>query len=322
MKAVFFTEFGASDVLRVGERPRPAPRPGEVSIEVHAASVNPRDWLIRSGRYQARFLLPRLPLILGSDVSGVVAEVGRRVSRWRPGDEVYAMQPSSRGLGCYAEVVAVPQSAVAAKPAVMSHEEAAGVPLAALTARQALLDLARLAAGERLLIIGGSGGVGSYAVQIAKARGAHVTAVCSTANVELVESLGADEVIDYKRQSFLEPPPARYRAVFDTIGRESLASCAPVLARGGVYVTTIPNGRTLVASAVSRLRALVSRRRPTSRVVMVRASGEQLRQLGGLAEAGELRTHVDTVYPLERAAEAHDHSRTFRTRGKLILKVR
>ncbi len=321
MKAAYILRFGGSDVLEVGERPPPQPRPDEVLIEAHAASINPRDWLIRSGRYPFQFLLPPLPLILGSDVSGVVAEVGRRVSGLHPGDEVYAMQPSSRGFGTYAEYVAVKATAVAAKPPSMTHEEAAGVPLAALTARQALRGNARLKQGQRVLVIGASGGVGSYAVQIAKAHGAEVTGVCSTRNIELVRDLGADRVIDYKRQAFLEPGAA-YDVVFDTIGKESLARCAPAMTRSGIYVTTIPSPRTFRDALTSRLKLGLYRDRRRSSVVLVRASDAGLAALARLAENGKLRTHVDTVYPLERVAEAHDHSRTFRTRGKLILKIR
>ncbi len=321
MKAVFIRRFGGSDVLEVGDLPRPVPRRGEVLIAVHAASVNPRDWLIRSGRYVFRALLPRFPLVLGSDVSGVVAGVGAGVRGFRQGQEVYAMQPSSRGFGAYAGAIAVPAAAVAAKPATLSHEEAAGVPLAALTARQALVGDARLQPGQRLLVIGASGGVGHYAVQLGKALGARVTGITSTGNVELVRRLGAERVIDYTRQSFLDAG-GEYDAVFDTIGCESLERCAPVLSRAGVYVTTIPGPGTFLAAATSRLRSLVSRRQQRSSVVLVRSRGSELAELARLAEAGELRTHVDRVFPLERAAEAHDASRTFRTRGKLILKVR
>ncbi len=322
MKAVFIRRFGPSDVLELGEVPRPVPKDDEVLIAVHAASVNPRDWLIRSGRYVFKAFLPPFPLILGSDVSGVVAAAGRRAAdRFGEGDEVYAMQPSSRGFGAYAEYVAVPASAVAAKPASMTHEEAAGVPLAGLTALQALRDNAGLRAGQRLLVIGASGGVGHYAVQLGRALGARVTGVTSTPNVELARSLGAERVIDYKRRSFSEAGEI-YHAVFDTIGKESLERCAPVLARGGIYVTTIPGPGTFLAAATSRLRALVSSGQPRSSVVLVRARGDELEELARLADDGGLRTRVDLVYPLERAAEAHDLSRTFRTRGKLILKVR
>ncbi len=321
MKAVYFERFGPSDVLRYGDWPRPVPRPDEVLIEVHAAAVNPRDWLIRSGRYPLRWLLPRLPFVLGSDVSGVVAQVGGRVRGFDRGDEVYAMQPSSRGFGGYAEAVAVPARAVARKPRTMTHEEAAGVPLAALTALQALRDDARLAAGQKVVVVGASGGVGHYAVQIARALGAEVAGVSSTANVELVKSLGADRVVDYKAARF-QDVLSGYHVVFDVVGRESLASCARVLRPGGTYVTTIPRLSTGYEALATRLRRAVSRRARRSRVVLVRARGRDLERLTRWIEDGRLTTVIDSVHPLEDAARAHDLSRTFRARGKLILKVR
>ncbi len=315
MKAVYIERFGRSDVLTYGDWPRPVPKPDEVLVEVHAAGVNPRDWLIRSGRYKFRWLLPSLPLILGSDVAGVVVEVGKRVKRFAPGDEVYAMVPSSRGFGGYAEVAAVAESALARKPENMSFEQAAGVPLAALTAWQAQ------SIGDKVLVVGASGGVGHYAVQIAAAFGAEVVGVCSAANAELVRRLGADQVIDYQQERFQETV-RDCDVVFDTIGRESLGSCAEVLKPGGTYVTTIPGAGTLLAMARSRLTSTLWRQAKRSEVVLVRSDGSDLEDMTALAESGDLTTVVDTVYPLEEAAQAHDHSRTFRTRGKLILKVK
>ncbi len=321
MKAVYVERFGPSDVLIHGDRPRPVPKPDEVLIEVRAASVNPRDWLIRSGRYPFQRLLPRLPLILGSDVSGVVAEVGARVERFAPGDEVYAMQPSTRGFGGYAEMIAVAESAVARKPKNMSWEEAAGVPLAGLTAWQALRGNARMRPGDQVLIIGASGGVGHYAVQIARALGAEVTGVCSTANVELVRRLGAHRVIDYKQERF-QDLPGSYDVVFDVIGRESPKTCAPVLRPGGTYVTTIPGPGTLLRMFCSRLISTVFRHSRRSEVILVAARGSDLEAMTELIEKGEIRTVVDSVYPPAEAAKAHDKSRTFRTRGKLVLMMR
>ncbi len=321
MKAVYIERYGPSDVLIYGDRPQPAPKPDEILVEVHAASVNPRDWLIRSGRYQLKWLLPRFPLILGSDVAGIVAEVGERVRRFEPGDKVYGMVPSSRGFGGYAEYAVIPDSAVARIPEHMSFEEAAGLPLAGLTAYQALVRNAGMGPGEKVLVIGASGGVGHYAVQIARALSAQVTGVCSTANVEMVRRLGAEQVIDYKQERF-QDSAQEFDIVFDTIGRESLASCARVLKPGGTYVTTVPGFGTMLAMARSRLLSKLSRQARRSEVVLVEADGTDLDAMTDQAKAGELETVVDTVYPLEEAVKAHDRSRTFRTRGKLILKVR
>ena len=324
MKAVSIRRFGGSDVLELSERPRPKPRPGDVLIAAHAAGVNPRDWLIRSGRYPFRALLPPFPLVLGSDVSGVVAELGARVAEFEVGDAVCAMQPTSRGFGTYAEYVAVPARAVALKPAALSHEQAAGLPLAGLTARRALIDVTGLREGQHVLIIGASGGVGSFAVQIAAALGARVTGVCSHRNIEFVRELGAGKVIDYQAGPFLDGDPSHdgYDVIFDTIGKESLRRAAAVLTSTGHYVTTIPRPPMFREALASRLASLFSRERQRSDVVLVRSRGRELAELTRLAENGKLRTHVDQVFPLERAAAAHDASRTFRTRGKLILKIR
>ncbi len=319
MKAVYFARYGASDVLEYGDWPAPRPRDRQVLIEVHAASVNPRDWLIRSGRYFAKPMLPRRPFVLGSDVAGVVVEAGTEVRRFAPGDEVFAMQPTSDGFGGYAEYVAVREPAVAPKPANMSFEEAAAVPLAGLTALQALRDDAGLTSGQRVVVVGASGGVGHYAVQIARAMGAAVTGVCSTANVDLARELGAERVVDYKKERFNDVLTG-YDAVFDTIGKESLATCAAVLKKGGVYVTTVPSRANALASLVSRPLSWFGGRR--SAMVLVRSNAEDLEQLGRWVEEGALRSLVDQVRPLAEAARVHDYSRRFRTRGKNVLAVR
>jgi len=206
MKAVYINKFGSRDVLVYGERPKPIPKSDAVLIKVHAACVNPRDWLLREGIYFGRYVVGQFPVILGSDVSGVVESVGSKVQRFKVGDEVYAMQSHLGKMGGYAEYISVIESAVGIKPSNMTHEEAAAVPVAALTGWQALIKDAKIKKGDKVLIIGASGGVGTYGVQIAKAFGASVTGVCSTANVELVKSLGADRVIDYKKEKKFYKP--------------------------------------------------------------------------------------------------------------------
>ena len=320
MKAVYIDRFGSSDVLIYGERPDPQPGPKEVLVAVHAASVNPRDWLIRSGRYQLGFLLPKFPFVLGSDVSGTVIAAGDRVDRFRPGDAVYGMRPSRDGFGGYAEKIAIRASALSRKSQGMSHQQAAGVPLAGLTALQALRDNARVRPGQRVLVIGASGGVGTYAIQIAKALGAEVIGVCSTTNLALVEGLGADRVIDYRVERF-DRVLSDLDVVFDVVGRESSKSCAAVLRPGGTYVTTIPRLATGLEMVVSRIRSWVSSTARRSEVVLVRASGADLEQITQWIEEGKVTTVIDSVYPLREAARAHERSRTFRARGKIILEV-
>ncbi|MBI3288562.1 MAG: NAD(P)-dependent alcohol dehydrogenase, partial [Elusimicrobia bacterium] len=217
MKAAVIDEYGPADVLRVREVPRPAPRPDQILIEVHASSVNPIDWKIRGGALS--LLTGRsFPMILGYDVSGRVVEAGAAVARFRVGDLVYARSDSKTGRA-YAQYVAVGEGAAALKPKNASHEEAAAVPLAALTSFQALRDLGRIEKGGRVLVIGASGGVGVYAVQIAKALGAHVTAVCGTDNVALVRDLGADVVIDYRKESGLGASDS-YDIIFDAVASQ------------------------------------------------------------------------------------------------------
>ena len=283
--------------------------------------MNPRDWLLREGRYVFRYLTHGFPLVLGSDVSGVVVEVGPDANRFKRGTSVFGMQTLFGRMGGYAEYIAISEAALARKPEGVSHEEAAAVPCAALTAYGALVRIGRIGPKSHVLIVGASGGVGSYAVQIAKALGASITAVTSTGNMTLVQSLGADRVIDYKTQHFTSVI-RNQDVVFDTIGKESLTSCRLVLASGGRYITTIPSGRTAMQSAISCLQRFVSGgRTPSAHLVLVRANGDDLERIALLMTEGRIRSVIDSVYPLHEARAAHEKSRSWRTRGKLVLQV-
>lgn len=322
MKAVFINRYGGVEVLEYGEQPRPVPRSGQVLVEVHAASVNPRDWLLREGRYVFRHLMPGFPLIPGSDVSGVVVQSGPGTTRFRPGDAVFGMQTPLGRMGGYAEYVSIDERALAAKPPNITHEEAAAVPCAALTAYGALLRIGRTTAGSRVTIIGASGGVGTYATQLAKALGATVTGVTSERNASLVESLGADRVIDYTTERF-ETLLRSQDVVFDTIGRESLKKCSPVLAQRGRYITTIPSAATMTRGWTSLLlRMLPGGKAQSSHVILVRADGEDLGRIAALMAEGRVRSVIDSVYPLSEVRAAHERSRSWRSRGKLVLQVR
>jgi NADPH:quinone reductase-like Zn-dependent oxidoreductase len=291
-------------------------------VEVFAASVNPRDWLLREGRYQFRHLSRGFPLILGSDVSGVVAEAGPDATLFQPGDAVFGMQTPLGRMGAYAEFIAIDERALARKPAAISHEEAAAAPCAALTAHGALLRIGRMRAGSQVTVIGASGGVGTYATQIAKALGATVTGVTSAANAALVQSLGADRVVDYKTERF-ETLLRDQDLVFDTIGRESLEKCRGVLTRRGRYVTTIPGARTFATALFSNLRrTLLLGNAQSAHTILARANGEELSRIASLMEAGAVRSVIDSVYPLSQVRQAHERSRTWRTRGKLVIQVR
>lgn len=318
MKAVSFARPGGSEVLEHGDWPTPAPAAHEVLIAVHAAAVNPRDWLMRSGRYVFQRFLPRLPFVLGSDVAGVVAARGSAVADLAVGDEVFAMIPSSDGFGGYAEYAAVRAAAVARKPPGLSFAEAAAIPLAGLTALQSLRDEARLGPGQKVMVVGAVGGVGGFAVQIARNLGAgEVVGVCRAENAALARELGCHRTIDYKSEPYLENERG-YDVVFDTIGKESAAKSRRMLAKRGVYVTTVPSPAAFGALALSLLWPFGRR----TRVSLVRARRADLELFARWAEQGKLRVVLDRQLPLAQAAEIHDYMRTFRSRGKNVLLVR
>lgn len=326
MKAAVLNGWGGVEKLRIEDRPRPVPKRDEVLVEVHAASINPRDWMIREGRYPFQPLVPRPPLVLGSDVSGTVVERGKAVTSLALGQPVFGMQPTSRGFGAHAELMAVPAKALAPKPESVDHASAAGVPLAALTALQALRHQARLTAGQRVLVVGASGGVGTYAVQIAHCLGAQVCAVASGRNQDLLADLEVERALDYETLDPWDPAShggePRYDVVFDVIGRGSLARSRPLLARGGSYVTTIPRRRQIIEWLVSLATGPLRLKARRARVVMVRSLGGEMRQLARWMEEGTLRTVIDSVHPLADIGKAHERSRTFRSRGKIIVTMR
>ena len=321
MKAVYITKYGGSDQLVFGSLPRPQPKSGQVLVRVRAAAVNPRDWIVRDGRYFFRFTLPRFPIILGSDLSGVVVEGGPGASRFRIGDEVFGMQPLTGGMGAYAEYVAIDETAVARKPPSISHVDAAAVPCAGLTAWQALVNIGGVGQGTRVTVCGASGGVGSYAVQFAKARGARVTAVCSAPNADLAHSLGADAVADYKTVHFTKVV-GEQDIVFDAVGRDTFRTVAPVLAAGGRYITTIPGAGSILSSlATGALRLVTLGRKPSAHLVLVRAIGDDLAQIAALMTQGRVKSLIDSRYPLAEARAAQERSRSWRSRGKIVLEV-
>lgn len=322
MKAVYIKNYGGVEVLEYGDVPKPRPKKGQVLVEVHASSVNPRDWLLREGKYVFRYIMPPFPLILGSDISGVVVDVGQNTSRFKPGDSVFGMQTPFGGMGGYAEYIAIDESALAHKPPKISHQEAAGVPCAALTAYAALQDIAKIKAGTFVTIIGASGGVGAYAVQLAKAFGATVTAVTSTANIEFVKLLGADKVIDYKKEKF-NSLLSNQDVVFDTIGRENLSKCRQVLNQSGRYITTIPNLQNLFEALYSNFIRLFSPNNSRSaHTVLVPANGLMLEKIASLMVESKVFTTIDSIFSLSETKLAHEKSRSWRTRGKIILQVR
>jgi len=320
MKAIYQTQYGKSDVLQFGEQDLPKLKGKELRIRNHAASVNPRDWLIRAGRYQLQFLVPSFPLILGSDFAGEIVALGDDVEGFHVGDKVFGMKNPSEGLATYAEEVLAPAENVAIIPDGISYVDAAGVPLCSLTAWQALVNKAGLKNGMSVLIIGASGGVGCYAVQIARALGAVVTAVCSGKNSAMVTELGASQVVDYNQCDFLKEGNS-YDIIFDTIGRHKLDVCKPVMNPGGIYVSTIPTPENLKSMMITKIKSLFSKPCKKTSVVMVKSSGDDLEKIADLIVSGRLRPIIDRVFPMQEASQAHDYSRSLRARGKIVLKI-
>ncbi|MEU8942169.1 NADP-dependent oxidoreductase [Streptomyces goshikiensis] len=310
MKAAVINQYGqVRDVVRVTDVPVPAVGPRDVLIEVRAAGVNPVDHLIVKGFLSTGE--PSRPLVIGNELAGVVTQVGAEASRFAVGDEVFSRVDPRVG-GAFAEYVAVDESLVAAKPSRLTFEEAASLPLVALTALQALTEQADVRSGTRVLIHGGAGGVGSAAVQIAKQLGAEVVATAGSGSVELVRELGADRVIDYRTEKF-EEVVSDVDVVLDTIGGETQERSFGVLKSGGTLVSIV---------AVPDAEAKKARWNVEARSFFMRPQGEQLSHLAGLVESGQLRPIVETVFPLDEASEALQKVERGGARGKTVISVR
>lgn len=333
MKAFLVERYGDKDALRAAEVPEPKTGRDDVLIQIRAASINPLDRMIRDG--EMKTILPyRTPFILGNDLAGVVVEVGAAVTRFSVGDEVYA-RPDKDRIGTFAERIAVHQDDVAIKPETLTMEEAASLPLVALTSWQALVERAGVQPGQKVLIHAGSGGLGTIAVQLAKHLGAHVATTTSTANVDLMKRLGADVVVDYKKQAF-ETVLHDYDVVLDSLGGETLANSMRVLKPGGKVISVVgpPDaafGRELGANPVIRLvmsaLSLRTRRRArrhhvTYSFLFMRAGGDQLRELTRLVDAGRIRPVVDTVFPFASTREALEYVEAGRAKaGKVVVRM-
>ena len=308
MKAVRIHAYGDRSVLQFGDAPKPAIAPDEALVRVVAAAVNPIDWKIRQGHLKT--MVPYVfPLTLGWDFSGVIEALGSEVSSLAVGDAVFS-RPDIRRDGSYAEYVAVRAVEIARKPKTISHIEAASIPLVGITAWETIVSVGNLVAGQKALIHAASGGVGSLAVQIAKARGAHVVATTSSANIELVRSLGADQVIDYRNQRFADNVKD-VDVVVDTVGGDVQASSWSVLRRGGILVSTVS------VPSIERAAALGVR----SAFVLISPNAAVLDQLAGLVDAGKLRPLIGGEFALRNVADAHALSESGRTVGKIVLYV-
>ncbi|MET0583080.1 MAG: NADP-dependent oxidoreductase [Pseudoxanthomonas sp.] len=303
MTAVSITGYGSNDVVRVGVVDRPRPRVGEVLVKVHAAGVNPLDWKIRNGAGQRMGMT--LPIRLGGEIAGVVEEVGEGVSDFQVGDAVYGVITT----GGFAEYAAVAAETLARKPANLDFETAAAVPLGALTAWQALFDVAALAGGQRLFITNGSGGVGSLAVQLAKARNVHVTAMGSGSNEDYIRGLGADTFIDHTKQLF-EDVIGDMDVVFDTVGGDVFERAFKTLRKGGVMVTVV----AFPKEEAERYSVRVER-------ATCKPDHDELAAIAELVEASSLAPRIATILPLAQVKEALDLSESGRARGKIVLRI-
>ncbi|MEY9862605.1 NADPH:quinone reductase-like Zn-dependent oxidoreductase [Catenulispora sp. GAS73] len=310
MRAVTQDSFGDPSVLHAVDLPKPTPLPSEVLVRVHASGINPVDAMVRSGAFP---MLGQPPFVLGWDISGVVEEAVPGVTRFAVGDEVYGMPFFPRAGNGYAEYVAVPSRQLARKPAALDHAHAAALPLAGLTAWQALVDTAAVAAGDRVLIHAGGGGVGHLAVQIAKARGARVLATASAAKRDFVLGLGADEVVDYRAVDVAEAV-RDVDVVLDTVGGPVGRRSIEVLRPGGLLVTIVDRtDMELRAATIDAGRRFAG--------VTVEPDHVGLEQLAALVDAGKLRPYVEHDVPLDDAAKAHELIESGRTQGKIVLTV-
>ena len=322
MKAIVYTQYGPPDVLQFKEVEKPAPKDDEALIAVQAASANAADWhLLRGDPFLVRLMAgPLKPknTILGADIAGRVEAVGKNVKQFQPGDEVFG-DISECGWGGFAEYVCARENALVLKPASMTFEEAAAVPLAALTALQGLRDKGQIQPGQKVLINGASGGVGTFAVQIAKSFGAEVTGVCSTRNLDMVRSIGADHVIDYTQEDFTQNGQ-RYDLIMATNGYHSISDYARALSPKGIYVMTGGSGAQMFQAMLLGPWISMTGNKKMGNLLM-KPNNKDLVFLKELLEAGKIAPVIDRRYPLSEVAEAIRYLEEGHARGKVVITV-
>lgn len=318
MKAVRIHAFGGPEVMGIEDIERPVPSPDEILVKVYASGVNPADWGIREGGNDLLRPLLKLPLTLGWDAAGIVEETGSHVTTFKKGDAVYGV-PNFPGDGSYAEYCVAKASQFALKPENIGFNEAAGVPLAGLTAWTAIFAHGKLQAGQRILIKGASGGVGGFAVQFAKAKGAYVIGTASAGNLDYLEQLGADEVIDYRSQQ-VEDLVRDVDVVFDASpirdNIERLKSVT-VLKEGGIFVSAnldFPFNEEVIAA--------LAKKHATGELAAVQSKQEWLSEIAQLINEDKVKVVISKVFPMEQVAEAHRESQTWHVRGKLVLEIK
>ena len=333
MKALTFQRYGKSPDIGFSDVPRPLLMADEMLVQVHAASVNPIDNMIPTGLFKAVVKF-QLPATLGSDLAGVVVEVGSRVTRFKVGDAVFA-NIFDLGTGSMADFAAVPESAAALKPANLDFVEAASIPMVGLTSWQALKERIGLRAGQKIFIPAGSGGIGTFAIQLAKLMGAEVATTTSTGNVELVRSLGADEVVDYKKQAF-QTVLRDHDAALGTVRGDTIDQTIGILKPRGKLVSLVgpldvafarARRTNLVLTAVfalmsRRIKSLAKEKDVDYSFLFARADGDQLTQIGKLLETQRIRPVIDRVFPFEQAKDALDYLAQGRAKGKVVVRMR
>jgi NADPH:quinone reductase-like Zn-dependent oxidoreductase len=308
MRAAQINQYGGKEVVQLtADAPRPKPSADQVLIEVHAASVNPFDWKVREGKIQAELAFPAT---LGGDVAGVVAELGEGVTSVEIGQAVYGQAGALSGIGSFAEFTPASANAIAPKPASVDDLMAAALPLAGVSAYQAIVETLRLASGQKILIHGGAGGIGSFAVQLAKYLGAYVATTAHATDTEYVTGLGADEIIDYKSQTF-ETMLHDYDAVYDIIGGETYTKSYQVLKPGGQIVSMLEQPNKQLEGA----------HRVTAYSQVTQVTTERLNKLAALVDQGAIQVHIDKIFPLKQAGEALDYLHDGHHRGKVVLKI-
>jgi len=320
MKAVVCTEYGPPKVLQLKEIAKPVPKDNQVLIRIFATTVTIEDVAMRRSTGPIGLRGPK-ETILGAELAGEIESVGKDVQRFKKGDLVYGFTGFFGGLGTYAEYACMPEKGcLASKPANMTYEEAAAVPDGGLTALPFLRDVGKIQRGQRVLIYGASGTVGTSAVQLARTYGAKVTGVCSTANLELVKSLGADKVIDYTKEDFTQNGQT-YDIIFDAVGKSSFSRCKNSLAPRGVYLTTVP----MPESVLHMLRTLVvggkKVRFAATGLMPARRKRKDLVFLTELVEAGKMKAVIDRCYPLEQIAEAHRYVEKGHKKGNVVITI-
>ncbi|SFS95549.1 NAD(P)-dependent alcohol dehydrogenase [Marininema halotolerans] len=309
MKAAF---VDGNKQLVVGNKPKPKPKSHELLVKVQATSVNPSDW-----KMQKTFSKLGLSYRPGADFSGVVEEVGSKVTQFKKGDAVFSMK--GPGGGTASEYLTVHEKRVVKKPDSVSFQQAAGVPTAGITAWHGLTTYGQLQPGQKVLIVGASGGMGTFAVQMAKALGAEVTGVCSTRNVDLVKELGADAVIDYTKGSVIDPALfGQFDLILDTVTTDGYKKYFPLLTKKGVYVTSV----TTAHNFMGKIKGFFSFGGKRATVILVPSLGiKQLQEISQLMAQGKLQTHIGEVFTLDKIKEAFELSKTGRTRGKIVIQV-